>query len=128
MTIGEVARRSGLAASAVRYYERLGLLPAPERVSGRRRYDDAVLVRLRLIRYARECGFTLQETRRLFAGRPYSRQLRTLAQSKLTELEQAHERLRVMQALLREALSCECLSLEACGRRLLMPAPRRAGH
>lgn len=46
LTIGEVARRSGVAATTLRYYEQIGLLPAPTRLGGQRRYDEAVLSRL----------------------------------------------------------------------------------
>jgi DNA-binding transcriptional MerR regulator len=118
MTIGETARRVGLRPSALRYYERLGLLPAPHRVSGRRRYDDAALPRLRVIVFARGCGFTLREVAGLFSGRPYSARLRMLATNKLAELELAVERLRSMQSLLRSALRCDCRSPEQCGHRI----------
>ncbi|MFN8563711.1 MAG: MerR family transcriptional regulator [Anaerolineae bacterium] len=61
MTISEVARRVGVRTSTLRYYESIGLLPAPKRVSGRRRYDSAVLQRLEIIRTAQQAGFTLAE-------------------------------------------------------------------
>src|SRR5258706_12090343 len=118
LAIGEVARRAGLKPSALRYYERLGLLPVPQRASGRRRYDESALLRLRVIGFARGCGFSLHEIGQLFAGRPYSARLRQLATRKLGELEQAVERLHTMQSLLRSALRCDCLSAEQCGRRL----------
>jgi DNA-binding transcriptional MerR regulator len=118
MAIGEVAARAGVAPSALRYYERLGLLPAPVRSSGRRRYTDDVLVRLRVIAFAQGCGFTLREVRELFGGRPYSARLRALAGRKLGELEEAAARIEAMRALLRSALRCDCLTLEQCGRRL----------
>ena len=53
MTIGEVARRAGLRPSAVRYYERIGLLPSPPRIGGQRRYESGVLQRLAVIRGAK---------------------------------------------------------------------------
>ena len=118
LTIGEAAREAGLQPSALRYYERLGLLPAPARVSGRRRYDDAVRLRLRVIVFARDCGFSLREVRDLLAGRAYSVRLRRLATLKLDELSLAIERLNAMQGLLRTALRCDCLTAEQCGRRL----------
>lgn len=122
LAIGEVAKRTGLRPSAVRYYERLGLLPAPVRDSGRRRYDDGVFVRLRVIAFARDCGFSLREIRQLFAGKPYSAAMRGLASRKLNEMREAIARLKAMRALLRTALRCECLTLEQCGHRLPGPA------
>ena len=126
LAIGEVARQAGLRPSAVRYYERLGLLPPPLRDSGRRRYDDGVFVRLKVIAFARECGFSLREIRQLFAGRPYSSALRGLASRKLVEMRETMARLEAMRGLLRTALRCECLTLEQCGRLLLAPANGRA--
>jgi MerR family redox-sensitive transcriptional activator SoxR len=116
MTIGDVARDAGLRASTIRYYERLGLLPPPERRSGRRHYTDAVLPRLAVIRFARESGFTLREISKLFAGRPYSARLRELANDKIAELTATLERVKTMQSLLRSALRCNCLTAEECGR------------
>src|SRR2546430_15636486 len=62
LSIGEVARQAGLAASALRYYERAGLLPAPPRRSRQRRYTEAVFGRISLIRLALEAGFTIGGT------------------------------------------------------------------
>jgi DNA-binding transcriptional MerR regulator len=54
LSIGEAARRSGLSASAIRFYESKGLLPRPDRRSGQRRFDTADLLRLKLIKVARD--------------------------------------------------------------------------
>lgn len=118
MPIGEVARRAGLRTSAIRYYERLGLLPAPPRTSGRRRYEESVLVRLQLIRFARDLGFTIREIRKLLAGQPYAIALRQVASAKVVELEGVITRARTMQSLLKTAVRCQCLTIEECGRRL----------
>jgi len=61
MKIGQLAGRSGLNPSAIRYYERLGLLPAPHRTGGQRRYPIEALDRVLLIRFASDMGFTLSE-------------------------------------------------------------------
>lgn len=58
LTVGEVARRAGIRTSAIRYYERVGLLPAPPRVSRHRRYDPSVVQRLAVLYLAQEAGFT----------------------------------------------------------------------
>src|SRR5260370_8758856 len=90
-TIGEIARRVGVATSAIRYYEAIGLLPLPVRVNGRRRYDGSAWQRLRVIERAQQAGFTLGEIHELFFGfavgtHPAVR-WEVLAQHKLVELE-----------------------------------------
>jgi MerR family redox-sensitive transcriptional activator SoxR len=128
LSIGEVAARAGLKTSAVRYYERIGLLPAPQRASGRRRYDVKILDRLAIIGYAQSAGFTLREIDRLFEGKPYSARMRALAQAKLAELDGVIARARMMQTLLRTALRCNCLGLEECGKRLRLKPPIVSGR
>lgn len=119
MTIGEVAERVGIRPSAIRYYERLSLLPQPARRSGRRSYSDDVIDRLAVISFARASGFTLREIRGLLAsGQPYSKRLRETARSKLVEIDLMIERAHAMKALLRSALRCNCVDLPQCGRRL----------
>ncbi|MGH7749921.1 MAG: MerR family transcriptional regulator, partial [Candidatus Dormibacteria bacterium] len=66
MTIGEVASRAGIRASAIRYYERSGVLPPAARAGARRQYDEAVLKQLAVVILAREAGFTIREIRALF--------------------------------------------------------------
>jgi DNA-binding transcriptional MerR regulator len=68
MTIGEVARRTGLQASAIRYYEKIGLLPKTQRISGQRRYETGVLNYLEIIDVAKCAGFRMDEIRQLFHG------------------------------------------------------------
>src|ERR1700747_1054410 len=79
LTIGEGARQAGVAATPLRYYEQIGLGPAPARLGGQRRYDDSVLARLEVIRLCKSAGFALDEIEALFAddapGRPASRAL-----------------------------------------------------
>lgn len=128
LPIGEIAMRAGLRTSAVRYYERLGLLPAPERRNGRRQYVESVMDRLAVIRFARETGFTLREIRELLAGRPYSSRLRRMAGAKVVELDEQIARARAMQAVLKMALGCNCLSMEECGRRIRHYMSTRKGR
>jgi MerR family redox-sensitive transcriptional activator SoxR len=65
LSIGDVASRAGIRTSAVRYYETVGLIPAPDRISGQRRYEGDVVHRLGLIAVAKEAGFSLDEVRTL---------------------------------------------------------------
>lgn len=118
LTIGEVARRAGLNPSALRYYERIGLLPAPARVSGQRRYDGDVLTRLAIVRMAREAGFSLAEVRTLVSGfpegTPAADRWREVATRKLPEVEAMIRRLDTVRQVLIESLACDCLTLDAC--------------
>jgi MerR family redox-sensitive transcriptional activator SoxR len=118
LTIGEVARRAGLRTSALRYYEDVGVLPPAERISGQRRYDEAVLARLAVIRLAQELGFSIIEIRALVesfddAAVP-SQRWRELAQRKLTEVDALITHAEHMKRLLEESLRCGCLTLDAC--------------
>ena len=121
MTISEVGRRSGLNASAIRYYEREGLLPRATRAGGRRLYDDSILERLAVLQRARTCGFTLGEIKQLFhgfrEGTPPSQRWQTLARKKLVELDVLTGQIAVMKKMLRK--TCECRDLEECGQRIL---------
>ena len=116
--IGELARRAGLATSAIRYYESIGLIPEAPRESGRRRYDADALERLGFIDLARRAGFTLAEVRTLCTGfspdTPPSARWRTLAERKLPEIEAQIARAEAMKRVLEEGMECGCLSLEDC--------------
>lgn len=120
LTISEVARRIGLQPSAIRYYERIGLLPHPPRVSGQRRYDATVLYRLALIQRARLLGFTLQEIRQLFFGFRKviraSERWQKLSQRKLAELDVLMDDIKTVQRLLKRMMRhCHCETLDQCG-------------
>lgn len=126
LSIGEVAQLAGIAASAIRFYERHGLLEAPERVSGRRRYDASVLRRLAMIQVGQDAGFTLAQIRTLLDGlsaeQAPSPEWRALAHDKLVDVDALIVRAKAMKRLLQDGLACECLSLEdrddflaACG-------------
>jgi DNA-binding transcriptional MerR regulator len=131
LTISEVARRAGLRPSTIRYYEQIGILPSAHRVSGQRRYDDAVLRRLAVIRRAQETGFTLGEIRELFfgfdVGAAPSERWQKLSRRKLAELDEALERIKTMRQLLMRVQSCRCDALDECGRRLLQSAAQGVG-
>jgi MerR family transcriptional regulator, redox-sensitive transcriptional activator SoxR len=118
LTIGEAAELAGIRTSAIRYYERVGLIPHPERVSGQRRYEEGVVRRLELIAVAKEAGFTLGEVRTLLdsadRGDPAHRQLRALAERKLPEVDALIERAQAVREWLTTASDCNCKSLEDC--------------
>src|SRR5437868_10900728 len=123
MAISDVARFFGLRTSAIRYYEDIGILPAPMRENGRRRYEKSVLFRLAVIQRAQETGFTLREIRELFfgfrPGTPPPKRWRELSRRKLTQLEERMNRLKIMETLLRRLEKCHCDALDECGKRIL---------
>ncbi|HEY0602160.1 MAG TPA: MerR family transcriptional regulator [Herpetosiphonaceae bacterium] len=118
LTIGEVARRVGIRTSALRYYESVGLLPAPRRVSGRRRYDAGIVQLVRVVQLAQAAGFTIAEIQTLLHGfapdTPPAARWQRLAHYKLRELDTAIERIQTMRRILETGLSCGCLRLEDC--------------
>jgi MerR family redox-sensitive transcriptional activator SoxR len=117
MTIGELARRGGVRASTLRYYEEEGLLRPTARVGGQRRYDEGAAEALTVIRFCRELGFSLDEIRTLLSEpRTYRKrtQWRGLVDSKLAELDEAIARAQAMQSILRTSRDCDCVDLEQC--------------
>ena len=121
LTISEVARQVGLQASAIRYYERIGILLPAQRISGQRRYDTTVLYRLAVIQRARQIGFTLNEIRQLFFGfrnvTRASERWQKLSRRKLAELDGLMDGIKTMQHLLKKMIqSCRCENLDQCGK------------
>jgi MerR family redox-sensitive transcriptional activator SoxR len=117
LTIGQVATRAGLRTSSIRYYESVGVLADPERVSGQRRYSPEIFVRLGFIDVAQRAGFSLEEIRKLLEGSSKaqaSERLQELARRKLPDVEQLIARAEAMKGWLEAASSCECPTLERC--------------
>ena len=118
MTIGQVADKAGIRPSAIRYYESVGLLPKPERVSGQRRYGAAVLLWLAGIRVCQEAGFSVAEMGKLFNGFPRStkpsERWSELAGAKIAEVDDLIRRATGMKELLTEGIRCGCRSLREC--------------
>jgi MerR family redox-sensitive transcriptional activator SoxR len=118
LPIGEVARRAGIRPSALRYYDRIGLLPALRRVSGRRRYDERAVQALKVVQLAQQAGFTVAEIQTLLHGfapdTPPPERWRPLAQHKIAELDAQIERAQRMKRTLEIGLNCDCLRLEDC--------------
>jgi MerR family redox-sensitive transcriptional activator SoxR len=118
LSIGEVARQARVSVSAIRFYERQGVLPQAERVGGRRRFGADTVRRLGIIDVAKQAGFSLDEIRLLLdsidRGAPAHEQLQTLATHKLGEIDALIERARTMRDWLATASICGCDSLESC--------------
>lgn len=117
MRIAQVAERTGLAASAIRYYEQRGLIPRARRVAGRRQFDETDLAPILVVQLAVDAGFTLAEVRQLVGDFGRDR-WRRLAEKKRAEIRATAARLETMDALLGKLLRCECPSIEVCGRMI----------
>jgi len=118
LSIGEVARQAGIRTSAIRYYESIGVIPAPARVSGRRRYAPDVLRQLAFIRMAQEVGCSLDEIRAMFEGLDdgvaASDQWRALAESRIRDIDAQIDRAHAVRRVLQESLRCDCVTLDGC--------------
>lgn len=120
MTIGELAAQSGMPASTIRYWERIGVLPKPIRISGQRRYAPDAVQRLAMLRLAQACGFRLEEMRHLLHGFPAGmrppRRWQELARRKRQELDEQIVRLKAMRRVVDRVMHCQCVDLSECGR------------
>jgi MerR family redox-sensitive transcriptional activator SoxR len=133
LSIGEVAKLTGLRTSALRYYEEAGLLPAPDRVGGRRVYDPSVIRRIGLLRFSQEAGFTLREIKTLIHGfeskTPLSARWQAMARKKVTELDVLAGKIQRMRRALALSLRCGCVRIEDCTLSpadVPKPAPKTA--
>jgi len=127
LAIGEVAERSGVPATTLRYYEQVGLLVPAAREGGRRRYRPAALARLEVIGLCKAAGFSLEEILVLYAdeapGRPASR---ALGLAKLAELDAKVAELQRARSIIEWGLTCRCPSIDACTCGVHGPAPAAA--
>lgn len=118
LSIGQVAKRTGLRSSALRYYEEAGILPPPARVSRRRVYDADTVRKIEVLKFAQQAGFTLEEIKTLFHGfgpeTPLSARWQTLARAKLQELDVLEKRIQRMHRALDLGLKCGCIRIEDC--------------
>ncbi|CAN5584063.1 MerR family transcriptional regulator [soil metagenome] len=115
LSIGDVSVQSGVPASTLRYWEDIGLLPAPVRVGGRRRYSESILRRLKVIGLCKAAGFELDEVHRLLTdaspGRPDSR---ALAADKLAQIDAQMVVLAQARAIIEVGMTCSCPSIDQC--------------
>jgi DNA-binding transcriptional MerR regulator len=117
LSIGELAESTGFAASAIRYYESVGVLPEPSRSSGQRKYDQEMVERLGMLDAAQRAGFTLDEITTLFRSSDEGRvsvELRGLATERLEAVRQLIERAGRMKVWLEQASDCGCQTMEEC--------------
>lgn len=119
LSIGEVAERSGISASALRYYESRGLIAADRAGSGHRRFSRAVLRRLAFIVFAQRVGLTLQEIERTLAALPEDRVPTRADWAKLSGGWQARvdreiAQLEKLKTAMDSCIGCGCLSLDRC--------------
>ena len=122
MTIGQVAKKSGLAASAIRYYEQAGVLPKPGRIGGRRQYNQSILERLAVVWSAPRPAASAWPKRGGFSygfreGTPPSERWQTLARRKIGELDELARKIAATKELLQRP--CACKDLAECGRRMV---------
>jgi DNA-binding transcriptional MerR regulator len=116
MSIGELAERTGMSTSSLRYYDEIGLVtPAARESGGRRRYAVSAVDEVGVIRFLCEVGFTLAEIRLfLTAGAPRSRQ--TIIAGKLAEVIEQQRRLEVARELLEHGRDCRAGDPLSCSR------------
>ncbi len=109
MTIGELAKAAGIAASAIRYYEKIGLIEPAPRTGGQRRYRESSVRRLQLIHAARDAGLSLAAIRELFEPGPVADHWKQIVNQRLEELERSRQ-------LLLEFSKCRCKAIQECER------------
>lgn len=119
LTIGELAKRSGVAASALRFYEGAGLIHSERSNAGHRRFSRAVLRRIAFIVFAQKVGLSLEEIRAQLATLPKNRTPDRADWAKLSAAWQSRVRERIaelerLQAGLTQCIGCGCLSLDRC--------------
>ena len=129
LTIGEVARRSGVASSALRFYEDRGLIRSERAGSGHRRYPRPVLRRIAFIVFAQRIGLTLDEIGAELAKlpperAPTRRDWLRIARAWTSRIDQRIAELERLKLGLAECIGCGCLSLDRC--RLANPGDRAA--
>jgi MerR family transcriptional regulator, redox-sensitive transcriptional activator SoxR len=112
LSITEVTHAAGLPSSALRYYEKAGLITPVGRAGGRRLYDASVLQRLAAIALLQEAGFTIAEAGRVLGAG--GRSWRPLAEQKLRELDEHLAQIAAAKELLVSALKCECAGFDTC--------------
>ncbi len=129
ITIGELARRTGAAPSALRYYEEIGLLAPAGRTSGQRRYGSDAIGVVGSILFLADVGFTLAEIKQLLAARSESPQAwRELAQRKLAELDERIAEAQTARVAVEHAVACPHDDIVTCPNFQEVVRRRLEGH
>jgi MerR family transcriptional regulator, redox-sensitive transcriptional activator SoxR len=113
LSISEVGEATGLQSSALRYYEKAGLIRPAARAGGRRQYDPSVLQRLAAIALLQEAGFTIAEVGQLLGSRS-SQKWRSMAEEKIRQIDAHVARVAAARELLASALRCDCSGIDTC--------------
>ncbi len=108
MRISEVVKQSGIPASTLRYYEEIGLIPAPKRVNGQRDYDSTIFEVLDKIQLAQNAGFTLREICELMQGDRIQDRWKPMARQKLIEVQRTIQTFQAIEQTLQDSLMCPC--------------------
>jgi DNA-binding transcriptional MerR regulator len=129
LTIGELARRAGVATSALRYWEELGLLPAAARISGQRRYPESAVGLVGIILLLREVGFSLAEQKAFMASRAVALDdWQRLARRKLAELDDQIAKAQTARQAIDHALRCPHEDILQCPNFASVIAARLTGQ
>ncbi len=122
LSIGQLAARVEVNASKLRYYESVGLIPAPDRINGQRRYEEGLLDRINFIKIAQQTGFSIQEISVLLEGfeseGSLSERWEQMAKQKRSELEERKKQINSMIQILDSGLSCKCLTWSECKEKI----------
>jgi DNA-binding transcriptional MerR regulator len=129
LTIGELARRTGVATSALRYYEERGLLPTPSRISGQRRHPESAVGIVGIILLLRDVGFSLAEQKTLMGARTVAREdWQRLARRKLAQLDEQIAKAQTAHEAITHALQCPQENILECPNFARIIAARLAGQ
>ncbi len=118
MKIGDVSEQLDIPASTIRYYEKIGLIPPQQRVSGKRVIDKKAVNSLKFVKLAQNAGFTIDEMKILLDSAahssPTSDQWQDIAKAKREELQRKMAQLTMMDSVLSRIMKCKCTTLNEC--------------
>lgn len=126
LTIGELAATTGIAATALRYYEQRGLLSPVARIGGQRRYDSSSVARLMVITFCRFAGLSLDDIAAVVNDDSADRSTtRRIAVSQIESVDEQIARLKLARQMMQAVARCTCASPESCECGVMAPVIRR---